>query len=102
MLAHVLRVRREHRSPDARVALRQAQERAQPAADEALVDVRVAQVRRERGREELGQMAGQSDGAVVIVRVDELEPRAARVDELRDERMLAIDEPRLVAKESAA
>src|SRR6266542_3067906 len=95
-------VRLQDGRPDARIALRESQKGLQSAADESLVNATVLQMRGECRGEKLRQMARQRHGTIVIVRIDELEPRAARGHELRDERLVAVDEPRLVDEEVAA
>src|SRR6266498_3650701 len=57
----VLLVHLEDRRPDAGVALSEAEEGAQPAADEAVIDAGLLQVRGERGGEELRQVTGERD-----------------------------------------
>src|SRR6266498_3183256 len=81
----VLFVHLEDRRPDADVALSEAEEGAQPAADEAAIDAGVLQVRRECSREKLRQVTGERNRAVVIVGDDALEPPPARRHELGDE-----------------
>ena len=98
----VLPICLDDRRPYRGLAAGEAEEGSKAGAGEAEIDILSLQVGGERGGEDLRELAGEGDGAVVFGGFDQFRVRAAGGDDFADDGVVAVDEPGRAGEEIGA